>query len=131
MAGFAAIAAMVGMFSAPAAEKLQEIFETIFTRRPQGSDTVKPAPPDAPPVVTKVTVTAAAGGNQTLSVEGTDFRAPLTVNVIDSAGAVTAVTAKNVSATKFESDVTLVPGAWKMTVTGKDGKASAPAPFTV
>jgi hypothetical protein len=132
LAGFAAIAALVGMFSTPAALKLQEIFETIFAKRQEGKDAVKTAE-SAAPVVKKVTVTAVPGGaGQTLSVEGTDFQAPLTVKVANSAGATTPVTPKNVTPTKFEADVTLAAGSWTITVAGKDGKTSPPfPPFTV
>jgi hypothetical protein len=40
-AGFAAIAVLVGLFNVQAAQKLQEIFETIFTKKPQGADAQK------------------------------------------------------------------------------------------
>jgi len=131
LAGFAAIATLVGMFSTPAALKLQDIFETVFAKRQQGKDTVKPA--ESPtPVVKKVTVTAGAGGSQTLSVEGTDFREPLTVKMTNSAGVMPLVTAKNVTPTKFEADVTLEAGStWTIAVAGKDGKASQAVTFTV
>jgi hypothetical protein len=130
LAGFAAIAALVGMFSTPAALKLQDIFETVFAKRQEGKDTVKAAETPTP-VVKRVTVTAAAGGGQALSVEGTDFRDPLTVNVANSAGATPSVVAKNITPTRFEADVTLATGAWTITVAGKDGKTSEPVTFTV
>lgn len=38
--GIAAIAALVGLYSAQAAEKLQAVFETLFTKAPTGSDSV-------------------------------------------------------------------------------------------
>jgi hypothetical protein len=39
--GFAAIALLVGLFSGQAAQKLKEVFETIFTRVPSGSEAVE------------------------------------------------------------------------------------------
>ena len=40
--GFVAIAALSGMFSSQAAEKLKEVFETLFTRPPPGTDSLEP-----------------------------------------------------------------------------------------
>jgi hypothetical protein len=39
--GFAAIALLVGLFSGQAAQKLKDVFETIFTRVPTGSEAVE------------------------------------------------------------------------------------------
>jgi hypothetical protein len=47
--GFAAIAVLVGLFNVQAAQKLQEIFETIFTKKPQGADAQKVVTPGDPP----------------------------------------------------------------------------------
>lgn len=39
--GFAAVSALVGLFSAQAAEKLKEVFETIFTKTEPGADSLE------------------------------------------------------------------------------------------
>jgi hypothetical protein len=131
VAGFAAIAGLVGMFSTPAAEKLQEIFETVFTKRPQGKDTVRPVAVGSAPTVTKVTATAASDGLQRLVVEGTDFSEPLTATLNDGSGATKGLSARNVTTTQFEADVALSSGTWTILVATKDGKSSTPLQFTV
>jgi hypothetical protein len=45
-AGFAAVSAMIGMFTRQALEKLQQVAETLFARPPQGAN---PAPGPPPP----------------------------------------------------------------------------------
>lgn len=40
--GFAAVATLVGLFTAQAMSKLKEVFETIFTAPPTGSETIDP-----------------------------------------------------------------------------------------
>ena len=50
--GFAAIAVLVGLFSAQATSKLKDIFETILTPANKGGDPIKGAPtPKAPTIV--------------------------------------------------------------------------------
>jgi hypothetical protein len=131
-AGFAAIAALVGMFSTPAAEKLQEIFETIFTKRPQGKDTVKPADVAASePVVQGVTVTATAKGTRAIAVKGTDFRPPLTVKLTDAVGGTVRPSAANATASGFDAETSLAAGNWMITVVNADGNTSAAFGFAV
>jgi hypothetical protein len=47
--GFAAIGLLVGMFSAQAAEKLKQVFETLFAQPTPGTDALEPA--TAPPTI--------------------------------------------------------------------------------
>jgi hypothetical protein len=42
--GFAAIAALVGLFSPEAADKLKQIFSTLFAPSPPGRDALAPDP---------------------------------------------------------------------------------------
>lgn len=127
IAGFAAIAALVGMFSRQASEKLEEIFNTIFTKPKEGKDPAKTTSE-----VTKVTVGGTSGA-QTLSVVGSGFQEPLTVKLTGPPGAVATATPKNVTPNKFDADVTgtLTSGEWSLTVTSEDEKPSDPFKFTV
>jgi hypothetical protein len=50
--GFAAVAALVGLFSAQAAEKLKEVFETIFAMPQAGSESVTTPTAHAPAIRT-------------------------------------------------------------------------------
>ncbi|HEY4642030.1 MAG TPA: hypothetical protein VII75_11860 [Thermoanaerobaculia bacterium] len=70
--GFAAIAALVGMFIQQSAEKLKKIFETVMTNASQGGDAVpeNAAQKPAVPSVSKVTATA---GATTITVAGEAF----------------------------------------------------------
>ena len=46
--GFAAVAVLVGLFSAQAAEKLKQVFETLFAAPPAGKDALPPKDQDKP-----------------------------------------------------------------------------------
>ncbi len=47
--GFAAVAALVGMFSEQAIRKLKDVAETLFTKTQPGSDSVPPGGTETPP----------------------------------------------------------------------------------
>jgi hypothetical protein len=47
--GFAAVAALVGLFSEQALEKLRQVATNVFTERPTGRDHINPTPPPSPP----------------------------------------------------------------------------------
>jgi hypothetical protein len=67
--GFAAIAALVGMFTQQAAEKLKDIFSTVLTSATKGKD-----PLDSLPVVSQVTVTSfKTGADAMLTITGDHF----------------------------------------------------------
>ncbi len=44
--GFAAVSALVGLFSEQAADKLRTVFEALFTKPKEAADPLKEAPPD-------------------------------------------------------------------------------------
>lgn len=70
--GFAAVAALVGMFTNQAAEKLRSVFETLL----QKASTGKNPSPRALPVVTSVTpASIASGASRTITVNGDHFAA--------------------------------------------------------
>ena len=66
--GFAAVAALVGLFSGQAAEKLKQVFETLFTAPRQGADSV---PPPAP-TISQIDPASAAAGT-TVTITGSNF----------------------------------------------------------
>ena len=70
--GFAAIAALVGMFIQQSAEKLKKIFETVMTTAAQGGDTVSDNVTQKPQLPTVTNVTATAGAT-TITVAGENF----------------------------------------------------------
>ena len=73
------LGALVGMFSAQAAEKLRKIAEGLLTSAPQGANTVAPRPPGQSAQPAAITVTSVAppsgsiaGGTQ-VTINGTGF----------------------------------------------------------
>lgn len=89
--GFAAFAAVVGMFSTQAVLKLKEVAETLLSKpspgqdsAPQPSRTPAPAaPPSRPPAITSVNKKASSAGGRedTLEINGTEFLAASQVEV--------------------------------------------------
>lgn len=69
--GFAAVAALVGMFSRQASEKLLKTFEALFTSAPAGTDAM--GTPNPKPVLTGVTGTLAPGQDGQVTLNGTGF----------------------------------------------------------
>lgn len=68
--GFAALAALIGMFTEEAINKLRGVAETILTPKEQGKDHVGPAP-----VVTSISpANGPTAGGTTVSVAGDNFR---------------------------------------------------------
>ena len=96
--GFAALSALVGLFSPQATLKLKEVAETIFTKPGAGTDT-KPqgsAPPtknDAAPTAPQITsVTPNSGpsaGGTPVAITGTGFATGVTVKIGGTAAQVT------------------------------------------
>ena len=85
---FVALAIVIGIFSAQAALKLKQVFETLFTTPPSGSDHVPPqqtpGPPPAgspsSPKISKVSPSAGSiGGGETVVISGTGFTEGVTV----------------------------------------------------
>jgi hypothetical protein len=118
--GFAAFGALVGMFSAQAAEWLKRIFEQVFTTAPKGKDPaievrITDVQPAQAPVGTEVIVT----GTGLADVQRVTF------------GGVEAPNLRKVSATELR--VTVPDGAVDglITVHSPAGTADSPRPFTV
>ena len=94
--GFAALSALVGLFSPQATLKLKEIAETIFTKpapganpKPQESAT-RTTPPTAGTAPTITAVTPSSGqAAEKLTIRGTGFGAGVTVKVGDLAAEIT------------------------------------------
>jgi hypothetical protein len=118
--GFAAFGALVGLFSAQAAEWLKRIFEQVFTPAPKGKDPaievrITDVKPEQGPVGTEVVLT----GTGLADVQRVTF------------GGVEAPNLRKVSATELR--VTVPDGAVDglITVHTPAGAADSPRPFTV
>ncbi len=118
--GIAAVAALVGLFSGQAAEKLQAIFETIFTSPGQGSESVtdiaEPAitglVPDHGGAGTRVQI----NGDKLTAVTGVSFGGEHAVSfTVDSPQRVVAV----VPASAVTGPVTLRTAQYEVTSTQK------------
>jgi hypothetical protein len=118
--GFAAFGALVGLFSAQAAEWLKRIFEQVFTPAPKGKDPaievrITDVQPAQAPVGTEIVITGAGLGD----VQRVTF------------GGVEAPNLRKVSATELR--VTVPDGAVDglITIHTPAGTADSPRPFTV
>ena len=88
--GFAALAALIGMFTEEAINKLRSVAETILTAKEQGRDHAGPAP-----VITSVTpATGPTAGGTPVSVAGDNFQAGAAVTFGGAAATVESVEAK-------------------------------------
>ena len=83
---FAALAMLVGLFSAQAGLKLKEIFETVFSTPPKGAEAqpqTAASGPSAGPAVLKVSSvfpdTGSIAGGESVLISGTNFSAGTTV----------------------------------------------------
>jgi hypothetical protein len=123
--GFAAVSALVGLFSAQAMEKLKRVFETLFTTAEQGADSLAtPAP-----TVDAIDPLAAATG-ATITIKGSNFVAGAT----DVAFAGGQPGSGVVVAGDGASLQVVVPGGattGPVTVTTPGGSATSASPFTV
>jgi IPT/TIG domain len=118
--GFAAFGALVGLFSAQAAEWLKRVFEQVFTPAPTGKDPaivvrITDVQPAQAPVGTEVVIT----GTGLADVQRVTF------------GGVEAPSLRKVSATELR--VTVPDGAADglITIHTPAGTADSPRPFTV
>ena len=77
--GIAALATLAGIFSKQATDKLDEVFSTLFRTGPKMGDSLRADKlvPDTASTITKVTPNpvVAAGGQVTVTIEGTGFTA--------------------------------------------------------
>ena len=100
--GFAALAALVGLFSPQATLKLKEIAETVFSKpepgtdhKPQGSESQTPSKPAA---LTIASVTPTSGAaNDSVVIDGTGFSVGVVVKFGGVAGAVSLSTDKSIT----------------------------------
>jgi hypothetical protein len=65
--GFAAVGFLMGLFSAQAAGKLKQVFETMFTPQEQGSDAL----PGSPPTIESAPSSASVGAS--ITIAGANF----------------------------------------------------------
>ena len=80
---FTALAALVGLFSQSAIEKLKRIAETIFERPEPQKDSLKDKPPARTPVITAVERKAVVEGGRedTVQITGSEFTASSKVEI--------------------------------------------------
>src|SRR5262249_23425275 len=73
--GFAAIAALVGMFIQQSALKLKDVFEALMANKgEQGRDAAPPKPTTPAPVIESVSMTSAQpGADTTITIKGKNF----------------------------------------------------------
>jgi hypothetical protein len=136
--GFAALSALVGLFSPQATLKLKEVAETIFTKPGAGKDT-KPqetVPPAAgqtsttAPQVTAVKPNSGPASQKTpIVIEGQNFASGVKVTVGDASATVVSSTSTSIKATVPERAAG--PGAVNIEVSNPSGgKAVVPNGFT-
>jgi hypothetical protein len=142
--GFAALSALVGLFSSPATLKLKEVAETIFTKPQPGADakaqgsssetrtdeTTTPAKPV--PTVESVDPAQVAAGSkpQMVTVSGTGFIDGSKVNLNDQPQETTFVESGNLTA-QLDDTLLAASATLKLTVVNPDGNASTPVDFVV
>jgi len=123
--GFAALSALVGLFSQPATLKLKDIAETIFTKPAPGADT-KPQPTEkdeaatpAPTVTLIAPASGSAAGEEKVVITGTDFSTDVKVEIGGVPAEVTSSTSTTIEATTPKSATG--PGVVDVKVTNSDG----------
>jgi hypothetical protein len=87
--GFAALGALVGLFSEEAVLKLKQVAETVFARTPPGKDHA--APP--PKLASILPNSGPAAGGTVVTIAGSDFAAGAKVNI--GGAPVTSITSIN------------------------------------
>jgi hypothetical protein len=139
--GFAALGALVGMFSQQAALKLQEIAETILTKPAPGQNAV-PQPkvvpgqnavpqPARPPRIGNITPLELLHQTEaTLTVEGSDFASNAEVRANDVPLVTRFVSPTQLTAT-VKADLLAVPGTAKIVVLNPGAGSSDPKTLTV
>jgi hypothetical protein len=102
--GFAALAALVGLFSPQATLKLKEIAETIFSKPGAGADnkpqesTSQATPPKPAPTITSVTP-ASRAVNESVVIAGTNFSDGVVVKFGGVAGTVSSSSDSSITVT--------------------------------
>lgn len=123
--GFAALAFLMGLFSAQAGLKLKQVFETIFSPAPQGANArpqTTTTPPPGPPTLSAVSPsTGPVGGGKPVVITGANFSDGLTVSF--GGEAATGVTVSD-GATINAVTPTHAAGSVDVVVTDKDGRSA-------
>ncbi len=118
--GFAAMAALIGMFTEQAAEKLKEITETFFSKAPTGKDQAEPSP--AAPTVSAVSpVQGAQAGATPVTVTGKGFAQGAAVTFGGQAADNVQVASDGASLTA-DTPAAAASGPADVEVTNPDGK---------
>lgn len=113
--GFAALGALVGLFSEEAVLKLKQVAETVFARTPAGKDHAAVAPK----VASISPNSGPSTGGTAVTIAGTDFAAGAKVNIGDiPAQAMGSITSNSISATTPAHAV----GQADVEVTNADGQ---------
>lgn len=127
--GFVAIAALVGMFTNQAAEKLRSIFETLMTRPPEGRDATLQKPPVLKDVEPKQ---VQANADTQLTVTGENFGSDTKVLANGAELTTTVASATELKATLPAAMVPNATTSVEITVdTPKVGKSSTGIKLTV
>jgi IPT/TIG domain len=123
--GFAAVAGLVGLFSAQASEKLKKVFEELFAKVPPGSESVEEL--DRPTIISFRPAEGTTGTE--VSITGANFDDETTVTF----GAAAAPVLPPVSDTQIRATVPsgLAPGRFKIRVENAIGEATSEAEFEV
>ena len=113
--GFAALGALVGLFSEEAVLKLKQVAETVFAKTQPGKDHAAP-----PPKIASISPnTGPAAGGTLVTIAGSDFSAGAKVNLGGMpSSSITLITATSISATTPAQ----VPGRVDIMVINPDGQ---------
>ena len=124
--GFAALSALVGLFSPQATLKLKEVAETIFTKPAAGADAktqeaVSAAEVIQPePTISSITpATGSADGNEEVTIEGTNFATTPTVLIGNQPATIVSATGTSITAT---TPIASAPGVVDIEVSNPNGK---------
>lgn len=125
--GFAALSALVGLFSPQATLKLKEVAETIFTKPGAGADTkpqeaVTPSATQAqPPTISTITpASGSTAGAEDVTIEGTGFATNPTVLIGNLPATIVSATSTTIAATTPASATG--EGVVDVEVSNPDGK---------
>jgi IPT/TIG domain-containing protein len=123
--GFAAISALVGLFSAQAAEKLKRVFEELFAKPEAGGDSIEGL---EPPTITDFNPKTGTAGDEVV-ITGTNFD-PEATTVMFGAVEAPAPTV-DVSTIRVAVPAGLSPGPVRITVSTPSGTGTSGSDFVV
>lgn len=125
--GFAAVATLVGLFSAQAATKLKQVFVTIFAADDPGSESVAQDDDGGPPTITGFSLATAKEG-ATVDIQGIGLEAAASVRF---GGGVDSKAAWVASEGVLRTIVPVGALDGPLTVTVAGATLTSPTPFTV